>query len=391
MAGKKSVIETGVDKLVRLVSERKKISVKDAAKELGVSVSSIEEWADFLEDEGIISIQTQFATVYLLEKKIGKKELAEKVAGVRDEKEALLRDLESSVNAIQRDSEELKLMDTEFNKIKSLLEGNFTKLSGKLDKLEDFRKSHHGIEVKHHELEQEYGKKLDELDSRLKKEQATYKEVMAVVEQEIEKIRKEQGDVLTMKVSEKQLQSKVDEINRLISSVKCEIDKGNEQLRIDDERLHKTEQIAKTLKSEIESGSKELSEISVKMRSSCKELDEREKEFMKDIESLDKGELEKIGAYKESRQLVDKFKQFFSQTKEMEDLIVRTEKEEETLKQHYENLVRKAKAFSVLADIPEVKQELDGLKAELVDIEQKKGALSSQLKKLRNMMRAIVK
>lgn len=391
MAGKKSVIETGVDKLVRLVSERKKISVKDAAKELGVSVSSIEEWADFLEDEGIISIQTQFATVYLLEKKIGKKELAEKVAGVRDEKEALMRDLESSMNTIQRDTEELKLMDSEFGKIKDILESNFSKLSGKLDKLEDFRKSHHGIEVKQKELEGEYNKKLGELDAKLKKEQESYKAVMSAVEQEIESIRKEQGEVTSMKSSEKQLQSKVDEINRLISSVKTEIDKGNMQLKIDEERLHKSEAIAKTLKADIDAGSKELAEISVKLRASCKELDSREKEFIKDIESMSKGELEKIGAYNESKQLVDKFKQFFTQTKEMDDLIRTTEKEEEKLKEHYENLVKKAKAFSVLADIPEVKQELDGLRTELLDIEQKKSALSTQLKKVRNMMRSILK
>jgi hypothetical protein len=45
-------IETGVDRLVELVGQKKKISQEDASKELGVSVAVIQEWAEFLEEEG---------------------------------------------------------------------------------------------------------------------------------------------------------------------------------------------------------------------------------------------------------------------------------------------------------------------------------------------------
>ncbi len=37
MAAISSIIETGVDKLVKLVKERARISMEDAAKELGIS------------------------------------------------------------------------------------------------------------------------------------------------------------------------------------------------------------------------------------------------------------------------------------------------------------------------------------------------------------------
>ena len=52
-----SVIETGVYKLVKLVKQRGKIALSDASMELGLSTSVIQEWVDFLEDEGIISIE----------------------------------------------------------------------------------------------------------------------------------------------------------------------------------------------------------------------------------------------------------------------------------------------------------------------------------------------
>ena len=42
-----SIIQTGVDRLVQLVKQSKRISVPDAAKTLNVSKVVVEEWADF--------------------------------------------------------------------------------------------------------------------------------------------------------------------------------------------------------------------------------------------------------------------------------------------------------------------------------------------------------
>ncbi|MBU2561146.1 MAG: hypothetical protein KKD17_02530 [Nanoarchaeota archaeon] len=391
MAGKKSVIETGVDKLVRLISERKKISVKDAAKELGVSVSSVEDWADFLEEEGIISIQTQFATVYLVEKKIGKKELEEKVKAVREEKDEFMKRVESSINALARDREEIKLIDGEFKQIKDLLESNFSRLHKKLEKLEDFRKSHRTIELKRKGLEDDYGKKIKEMEDKLRKEQKEYHDLLDSLDQELEQIKKERESLTQMRASEKELQSKVGEINRMLEQVKKEIDKENQQISVDEERLKRSEGVAKRIKQEMESDSKGLEEISRQVKVSRKELEALEKEFVKDLDSLGKGDLEKIGSYKDSKQLIDKFKSFFEQSKEVDKLIQGAEKEEDELSEHFGKLIKKAQAFSVMTSAPEVKKEIEDLRKELEAIESKKALLASQLKKLRAVVRSVVK
>ena len=49
-----SIIETGVDKLVSLINAKGRVSSQDAAIQLGVSTIVIMEWADFLEEEGIL-------------------------------------------------------------------------------------------------------------------------------------------------------------------------------------------------------------------------------------------------------------------------------------------------------------------------------------------------
>ena len=73
-----SIIETGVDKLVNLIKERGRVALQDAAKELGVSTTVIQEWVDFLEEEGIISVEYKLTKPYLVDRKLTKKEVEAK-------------------------------------------------------------------------------------------------------------------------------------------------------------------------------------------------------------------------------------------------------------------------------------------------------------------------
>jgi|GEM_PF-4094604 len=58
-------VRTDVDLLVDLVKNKKEISFDDAAKELKLPVATVESWANFLDEEGIIAIKYKFTTPYL--------------------------------------------------------------------------------------------------------------------------------------------------------------------------------------------------------------------------------------------------------------------------------------------------------------------------------------
>ena len=126
------VIETGVDGLIRLVNDKNKISVADAAKELNVPIKTIEQWMDFLVEEEKIGVEYKFTTPYLykLEKeestkkdvkdiKITKKELLD-LSGVDFQKEpGNANDFENEIvdeNELNMDSEHFrKINRTERN------------------------------------------------------------------------------------------------------------------------------------------------------------------------------------------------------------------------------------------------------------------------------------
>ncbi len=58
-------LQTGVDQLMKLVKEKKKISVTDAAKELKVPVKSVQSWVDFLVEEHVLGVEYKFTTPYV--------------------------------------------------------------------------------------------------------------------------------------------------------------------------------------------------------------------------------------------------------------------------------------------------------------------------------------
>ncbi len=67
-------LETGVDRLLNLVKEKKKIATHEAIKLLKTTPELMREWVDFLEDEGMIVLEYKFSIQYLIDaESIGKK------------------------------------------------------------------------------------------------------------------------------------------------------------------------------------------------------------------------------------------------------------------------------------------------------------------------------
>ncbi|MCD4666240.1 hypothetical protein K8R47_00325 [archaeon] len=80
-------ITTAVDSLVEIIKNKGRISVEEASKELKLPENIINEWATFLEEEGVITVDYKFTTPMLEFKNHTTKRTYER------EKELLLRKL----------------------------------------------------------------------------------------------------------------------------------------------------------------------------------------------------------------------------------------------------------------------------------------------------------
>lgn len=58
-------VKTGVDSLLNLLKEKKKMSLEEAAKKLNIKQEAIQTWVDFLVEEMVIGIEYHFTKPYI--------------------------------------------------------------------------------------------------------------------------------------------------------------------------------------------------------------------------------------------------------------------------------------------------------------------------------------
>ena len=133
-----SVIETGVDRLVNLVDEKGRVSSADAAKELGVSTTVVMEWADFLEEEGVIKVEYKFTKPYLIARKLAKKDVQEKAKEFSGKRDVFVRKAEVSLSFLENESKKLKGLKEEFDRIKKELGIDLNSVKNELEELKNY-------------------------------------------------------------------------------------------------------------------------------------------------------------------------------------------------------------------------------------------------------------
>jgi hypothetical protein len=139
----KELILTGVDVLLDYVKKKGKVTVKDAAKIIGYPVSVIEDWANILEEEGLISIEYKFTKTFLVNKSITqKKEVKKEIRKTIMKGAAKKKERQGPVIEVEEDkgkkskSEDIFVKEVSLNQTKKLAE-RLKKEAEKQKKLED--------------------------------------------------------------------------------------------------------------------------------------------------------------------------------------------------------------------------------------------------------------
>jgi len=195
------LLKTGVDRLVSLVKEKKRVSVPQAAKELGVSPVVVEEWADFLEEESIISIDYKFATLWLIERKLTKKDVEEKVKSFHGKKEIIVRKAESLSNFLDKNGDNLSRIRNEFKTIKDNIHADAGKVRKELKELERYTELKKDIDNQIKVQDQQFTDKIKEMDRQIINAQKKYTDILRKIGIEEKMLRTEKLKITSTKKS----------------------------------------------------------------------------------------------------------------------------------------------------------------------------------------------
>jgi chromosome segregation ATPase len=336
-----AIIKTGVDQLVTLIKEKKKVSTEEAAKELGVSVDTIEGWADFLEDECIISIETRFSKVYLVERKLSRSEIDKKLGEHKIQREGFIRKLKTIFQQMHTEGEEMKKFKQEFLKAKKDLGSELEDVQKEMEKINRYDEMKKAIDEKRAAFEKRFEERLKEIDKRAGQEKKKYEAIEKEIEESEKAVAKGKGP------------------------------KGAGK------SLGKLKQGIKTDKETI----LQLVEESKKKERELMAIEKGLIEVIKNDPSFKKLNKEKMGLVQR------KFKDFFSKKRKVEKLLGKIDRDKTVLEDEMCGLIKKSQAYDAMAKSGDFEGYMKQLQEEFKRVESKRNEFEKEINELKNTIK----
>ena len=370
-----SVIETGVDKLVNIVKERGRIALADAAKELGVSTTVVQEWVDFLEDEGIISVEYKMTKPFLVERKLTKREVEAKAKDFESKKDVFVRKAEVSLGFLDRQAEDLKKVKDEFDRIKNELGLELDTVRNDLKELEKYQQMKQELQRQIEEQKNDAKAKIEELTKQILKEQRRYQELVADIEKEKISLTQEKQQAKSIEESEKLLNKKLSDLKGMILLIEKRI--GEEDLAIKNSELHigRLNSIIEDVKQKVEEEKSSIVQLIGKSRELEKKMLELQENIVKKIAEKRKNT---VNADKITKKITD----FFARKMAVVSLVDKVNRDRDELEKSLIELIKKAKSFQLAGRRGDTGRDMLELEKKFNEVDRKKGVFEGELKKM---------
>jgi chromosome segregation ATPase len=369
------IIETGIDKLVKLVKERERISMEDAAKELNVSPTVIKEWSDFLEEEGIISIEYKFTKPFLVERKLTKKEISKKAKEFISKKEVFIRKAEGTLSFLEKETAKLRKVKEEFDKLKKEFGGEIENIRKEVEELERYHHLKTDLDQQIRKQKTEAQNKIAEMAKQIAREQKKRQEILKQIKKEAEELKKEREIALSIEESEKLLKERLTSLKSMTATIEKKL--GYENLAIRNSQAD-----IERLKKMVDSMEKHIKEERASIGPLVKKSLEHERKIKQLQESILKKIIKKEKKLETADRLSNKLKEFFDKKMKIANLIDKVNKDKDSLEKELIGLIKKAKSFSLSSKSGDIGKRILELEKKFMEVDKKKSILEKQFKKL---------
>ncbi len=247
----KNLITTGVDQLIQLLRERKRISLAEAAKQLTVPRELIEEWTDFLEERGLVKLEYKFTTPYLVYTKPTQDTVKKTERGFQNKREAFQRQVESTLRIIQQHAAGLLDVKQELDKLNAEIEGKVTHIREELNALERFDSLKKDLRK---ELIQEYEvqkKKLTELTRRMEATDAELARKLREVQEAYERLDTAMQDLEGIRAFEKNVKGTLDELREKLQKLESRRREDEQIIHNEERHITRLRQVIRRLESQL--------------------------------------------------------------------------------------------------------------------------------------------
>ncbi len=375
MAIGSSIIETGVDKLVNIVKERGRIALSDAAKELGVSTTVVQEWVDFLEDEGIISVEYKLTKPYLVERKLTKKEVEVKAKEFTGKKDVFIRKAEVNLNFLEKQAEGLRKVKGEFDSMKNELGLELDTVREELKELDRYHQLRIELQKQIDDQKNDAKIKIEELTKQISREQKRYEEFIAGIRKEKAELDREKTKAKSIEESEKILNNKLAGLKNTISLMENRILGQDETVKNSESHIERLGHLIEDISQHVE---EEKSAIAPLINES-RELENKVNELQEKILSKLSQKQKKVP---DVNALTKKVNDFMNKKLSIVNLVDKVNKDCDDLEKSLIELIKKAKSFQLGAKGRDMGSDMVELEKKFDEVNKKKGLFEEELKKV---------
>lgn len=375
-----NIIETGVDKLVNIVKERGRIALVDAARELGVSTAVIQEWMDFLEEEGIISVEYKLTKPYLVERKMTRKEVEKKAKEFSSRKDVFVRKAEGSLGFLEKQAEDLKKVKGEFDKLKNELGFDLDTVKSELAELEKYQQTKEELRKQIEEQKKDTKNKMEEFSKQISEEQKKYFELVADIKKQRQVLTKENTDTKSLEDAEKILNRKLQELKAMTNQIEVKLSGETQMIKDSELHIQRLNQLMSSIRQRVD-----------QEKSVIEPLIQKGKEQEKKVIEMQDRILMRVGENKKNeaaaKNITKKFKNLFEKKLSVLDLIYKVNKDRDELESGLMELIKKAKTFELSMKKGSASKEMADLEKKFNEVDKKKNTFEDELKKLISIFR----
>jgi len=357
------LITTGVDALVRLVKEKQKIELDEASSLLNIPQETIEDWTRTLEEEGILRIEYRLTRVFLVWVKPTEEEVATEKESFYEEKKGIENEVDQVKGKIASGKGELEDLRDSFEKF-------YSKVYGRMEALEKMVAPIPAAKTISDDMLVKYRGEL----SGMEKDLADVKEGLDTIRKDVDSLGIAQG-----KGRSEELMERTEKFSGELDALRTEMDGLRRKASGQDTPEDVSMPTVKDIKKKFETMQKDLVALrsrNAQMRQDMLSLHESS-EILKSVAESIMGQEDKIGSLKTEME---------SLTKEAEELSARTNSVTAKVRQNMELMQRLGDsvdvAKTVLKKFPnqeKVMESLDALKSEEEAMMQKTADLEKLL------------
>lgn len=272
-------ISIGIDRLIEILKQKKKMDIDSAAKELNQPMKTVEEWAELLEKEKLIKIEYKLTKIYLIWK--GESWDATETKEIFNEAKKTIERINEIKNKTEQGKQELQEIENQLKKIKELSLVNSTDASELKKNIENLETDYKNTIEKGLEKIQKIKTELSKLDSKIKAQNIDFsispqeEELLKNIEDKIEQQIEEAEN--TFIEFEKQLEE---------IKTKMETEKDSEEILEIKQELENAKEIHKEINEGLEAIKEEQKELQKQLENISarieKKINEKSPEYKKD-------------------------------------------------------------------------------------------------------------